>query len=467
MVAEIQVAARSEFGADFQGELIFPEDPGYEMARKVWNGMIDRYPTLIARVKNRDDVVASVKFARAHNLTVSVRGGGHNVAGLGTVDGGMVIDLSAMNEVQVDPENRTVQVAGGATLGDLDWATQKHGLAVPAGVVTETGVAGLTLGGGFGWLRNKFGLTCDNLIGAEVVTADGKIVRASETENADLLWGLRGGGGNFGVVTRFEFNAHPLGPEVYFVFVFHHGNQAEKGLQFYRDFMATTPDEVSSLAFLGVFPPGAEAFPEEIHGLPFLAFGALYAGDIEDGKRILEPLRAFSQPLADFSNVMPYVNAQQMFDEDYPKYIMRYYWKSINLNHLDDRVIRRIMEHGQKQPSPHSTTDLWPIGGAVKRFDGQHSAFYGREAAYLINPEANWERPEDDEQNIQWVREFIADLDDFSDGSRYLNFAGFQEEGDSMMKAAFGDHYQRLAELKAKYDPQNFFRLNQNIKPVE
>ena len=455
------------FEHSLHGRLIRPGDVDYDEARAVWNGMIDRYPALIVRCARVDDVIASVNFARENNIRVAVRGGGHNVAGHGTLDDGLVIDLSPLKNIEVDPEARTVRAGGGVTIGELDAETQKYGLAAPMGVVSPTGIAGLTLGGGFGWLRNKYGLSSDNLIGAEVVTADGRVVKASETENADLLWGLRGGGGNFGIVTAFEYRLHPVGPEVMFTFVLHdgRGDNMKKALQFGRDFVATAPDEISTIFATGVVPPGAEIFPEEIHGLPFVLIGGMYAGPAEEGERLMQPLRDFAEPLADFSGVMPYLQAQQMFDEDYPNG-MRYYWKSLNLNSLDDEVIERIVKHARKQPSAHSTIDLWHIGGAVRHIDEQASAFNGRQTAFLLSPEANWEAPEDDEANLTWLREFIADMDEFSDGGRYLNFPGFQEEGDEMMKKAFGPKYRRLQELKTRYDPTNFFSLNQNIKPV-
>jgi len=450
----------------FAGELIQPGDPGYDERRAVWNGLIDRRPALIARCTSTADVVAAVNFAREHGLPIAVRGGGHNVAGHATVDAGVVIDLSLMNMVRVDPAARIAYVGGGATWGEVDAATQAHGLVTPGGVFSRTGVAGLTLGGGYGWLRSKFGLSCDNLIGAEVVLASGEVVHTADPKHAELLWGLRGGGGNFGVVTRFEFQLHPLGPEIFFVFVFHDGSgeNGARAMRFYRDYMAEAPDEVGTLAFLGVIPPDPHLFEEELHGKPFAAFGALYAGPAEEGERVLKPFRDFGTPLKDFSGVMPYTEAQRMFDNDYPDG-MRYYWKSLNLTRLDDDVIERIVAHAHRQVSPFSTTDIWNIGGAVRRADPASSAFFGRDAAFLVNPEANWHDPADDAANIAWVRDFIAAMEPFSDGSRYMNFAGMQEEGDSMVRAAFGPHYGRLAALKAKYDPSNLFRLNQNIKP--
>ena len=307
--------------------------------------MIDRHPAVIARCASETDVIAAVKFAREHRLLVAVRGGGHNVAGHGTCDGGLVIDLSLMKDIEVDAQQCLARAGGGVVWGELDLATQRYGLAAPGGVFSQTGIAGLTLGGGFGWLRNKFGLSCDNLVSARVVTADGQLITASAHENSDLLWGLRGGGGNFGIVTRFEYRLHPVGPDVMFCFVFHPGEKMEEGFRFYRDFCNAAPDEVSSIAFAGIIPPGAEAYPQEIHGRSYLAIGACYVGPVEEGRRVLQPLRDFTQPLIDFSGVMPYVDVQKVFDADYPSGVMRYYWKSLNLTSLSDQAITRLVEH--------------------------------------------------------------------------------------------------------------------------
>jgi FAD/FMN-containing dehydrogenase len=460
------VTAAERLTQQFSGELIRPGDAAYDEARRVWNGMIDRRPALIARCGSTDDVVAAVNFARETGLPLAVRGGGHNVAGHGTVEGGVVIDLSPMHQVDVDPAARLAHVGGGATWGQVDVATQAHGLATPGGVFAGTGVAGLTLGGGYGWLRNSYGLSCDNLVGAEVVLASGEVVRASAAERPELLWGLRGGGGNFGVVTRFTFQLHPVGPEVMFVFVFHDasGDRMAEAVRFYRDFTAAAPDSVNTLMAVGVIPPDASVFPEAIHGRPMAVFGALYVGPVEEGQRVLQPLRDFGVPLMDASGVMPYVDAQNMFQHDYPDG-RRYYWKSLNLTCLDDEAIARIVAHARRQPSPFSTTDIWQIGGAARRFGPEHAAYHGREVAFLLSPEANWDDPADDAANIGWLRSFLADMEPFSDGGRYLNFAGFQEEGDAMVRNAYGPQYARLAALKAQYDPTNLFRLNQNIAP--
>jgi FAD/FMN-containing dehydrogenase len=462
-------SAVTVLGETLSGRVLTAADPDYDRARAVWNGMIDRYPALVVSCATVADVVAAVNFARAHDLIVAVRGGGHSVAGFSTCDGGMVIDCSPLEEIAIDPEARLAHAGAGVTWGELDAATQRYGLATPGGVFSRTGIAGLTLGGGYGWLRSTYGLACDNLIAAEVVTADGRLIVAEEEgEHAELLWGLRGGGGNFGIVTRFTFRLHPVGPEVFFAVVFHdgEGEAMARVLRFFRDFCATAPDEVNPIAVCGIVPSEGEMFPEAAHGRPFVMLGALYAGPVEEGERILRPLRELAPPLADFSGVTPYVEAQQLWDTEYPDG-MRYYWKSLNLAQFDDEVIARVVAHARAQPSPLSTTDLWFGGGAVKRADPERSAFRGRDAAVLLSLEANWSDAADDERNIAWARQFIASMEPYSDGSRYLNFAGFQEEGEAMMRASFGPHYARLLALKRRYDPSNLFRLNQNIDPAE
>jgi len=453
------------FESGLKGSLIRPESPDYDEARAVWNGMIDKRPALIVQVDNTEDVVQAVNFARTHNLLVSVRGGGHNVAGLASNDGGLVIDLRRLNSVEVDPEARVARAGGGATLGDLDNATQVYGLATPGGVVSDTGIAGLTLGGGLGWLRNKYGLTADNLIGAEVVTAAGDVVTVSETENTDLLWGLRGGGGNFGIVTTFEYKLHPVGPEVAFALVFHRREHAREALRFYHDYMESVGDDVSSLAVLGNIPP-EEAYPEDIHGEPFVAFLAMYAGDAEQGMKVLQPLRAFTpNPLVDYSGPMPFVEVQTVYDEDYPAGELRYFWKSLYINDMTDDAIEEMIASVEDMPSPISTLDVWHIGGAVQRIGAEETAFGDRTANYLLGFESNWEHPEDDDVNIAWGRNWVKRMQRFSTGKEYLNFPGFQEGGEDTIKSAFGNNHARLVQLKNKYDPTNFFSQNQNIKP--
>lgn len=462
---EIKKEALQTLTKGLNGKLILPDASSYPQARLVWNGMIDKHPALILQCNNNQDVIQAVIFARQHRLLTAIRGGGHNVAGLATCDGGLLLDLSAMNAVDIDLDRKVALVGGGAKWGDVDRVSQPHGLATPGGVFSGTGVAGLTLGGGFGHIRNKYGLTCDNLLAADVVTADGQLIHASETENQDLLWGLRGGGGNFGVVTRFEFQLHPLGPEIFFCLVFHPGEGIADSLKFFKGFSQNAPDEVSLLAFSGIFASGADAYPSEVQGLPFVAFMGAYAGDPALGESVMSPLREYAEPWVDYSGRMLYKTAQAILDEDYPAHELRYYWKSINLVTLDDHGLAVIEEHARQQPSELSTTDLWHIGGAVKRFDEEHAAFHGRHASFLLNIEANLVDPHDDQINIEWVHKFLEAMKPFSDGGLYLNFAGLQEEGDSMMKDAFGTQYSRLAAIKQKYDPENLFRLNHNIQP--
>jgi FAD/FMN-containing dehydrogenase len=455
-----------QFRSGLRGELLRPDDAEYEEARRLWNGVIDRRPALIARCAAVEDVVEAVNFARENDLLLAVRGGGHNVAGTASAEGGLVLDLSDMKSIVVDPERRTVRAAAGATIGELDEETQKHGLATPMGVVSETGIAGLTLNGGMGHLRRKHGLSSDNLLSVELVTADGRLLTASEEENADLFWAVRGGGGNFGVVTSFEYRLYPVGPEVMCAFVFYPGDLAREVLRSAEGYVAGAPDEVSPLSFLGRVPR-VEDFPEEWHGEQFVGLLAVYAGPVEEGEEALRPLRDLGDPIADFSGPMPYTEVQKLLDEDYPDG-WRYYWKSVNVDGLGDEAIEALMEHARTAPSDHSTIDVWFQGGAMGRVGADESAFGDRSAPILLGIEANWEEaPEDDEANIAWARGCYSDLRRFSGGGMYLNFPGFLEEGQGLIRDAYGANYERLVALKNEYDPANLFRLNQNIDPME
>ncbi|MFC6767482.1 FAD-binding oxidoreductase [Natrinema soli] len=454
-----------QFEAEFHGNLIRVGDADYDNARLVWNGMIDKRPSLIARCRGVTDIISSVGFARENDLPVAVRGGGHNVAGTAVCDDGLVIDLSEMRSVRVDPDARTAWVQAGATWADVDHETQAFGLATPGGAVSETGVAGLTLGGGIGHLRCKYGLTCDNLVSIDLVTADGDYLTASADENPDLFWGLRGGGGNFGVVTGFEFDLHPVGPEVATCLVFYSGDRMVEVLEAYHDYVADAPPEVSLLTLSGVIPD-EDLFPTDAVHESKIAIAGCYAGSVADGERALAPLREITEPITDFSGPMPYVEFQQLFDEDYPDG-MRYYWKSLYLDGLSESAIDRIAYWTDVAPSPLSTVDVWQLGGAIAQVGVEDSAFAGRHAPFLLGVEANWERPEDDDDNVEWVRDCLDDMRQFSDGSVYLNFPGFLEEGDDMMRSTFGPTYDRLVALKDEYDPTNLFSLNQNITPSE
>ena len=454
------------FPIQFDGEIIFPDQSQYDSARSIWNGTVDKHPALIVRPNNTDAVATAVGFARRMNLSISVRGGGHNMNGFATNDDGIVIDMSAMNQVHVDPFARTVRVGGGATWVDVDAATQRYGLAVPGGTVSSIGVAGFTLGGGLGWLRNKYGLTCDNLISAETVTASGDIVYASDKVNPDLMWGLRGGGGNFGIVTCFEFELFPVGPNVMFAMIFHDASTPEameQAVRFYRDYCATAPDEVSTLLMLGNTLP-AEQFGEDLHSKPFVLFCAMYAGEPADGKHALMPLREFAEPLLDLSGVMTYTDAQKILDTSYPRG-MRYYWHSLNLVSLDDDAIKMMVGHTFQHPSAQCTTHIWHISGALKQAK-RDAAWHGRHADFLLRASASWQETADDETNIAWTRGLIARMEPFSDGSRYLNFAEVQQEGDDTVSHAYGEKYPRLQALKWKYDPINVFSHNHNINPA-
>jgi FAD/FMN-containing dehydrogenase len=449
-------------GAGLAGELLAPGSNGYDSARKVWNGMIDRRPALIARCGRVDDVAAVVSFARRHGALTAVRGGGHGVAGVAVCDGGLVVDLSGLKEIRVDPGTRTVRAGGGCTLGELDRATQEHGLATPLGVVTQTGISGLTLAGGIGWLRRKHGMSCDNVVAAEVVTADGQIRVASERENPDLFWGIRGGGGNFGVVTALDYRLYPVGPEVAFCFVMYPGDRAAEVALACAEHTSGGRDEVSPLCVFG-FVPAGEDFPAELHGRPFAAVLAMYVGDAAAGTAALRPLQQLAEPLADLSETMPYTVAQGLLDAEYPDGGL-YYWKSIGLDELGRDTIALVAEHAWSAPSSHSTIDIWYHGGAMGRVGAAETAF-GARPSILLGYEANFHEPETVEENVAWVRDSLAALQPVASGGAYLNFPGFFEEGDDLVRASYGENYDRLVALKREYDPDNLFRLNGNIAP--
>jgi FAD/FMN-containing dehydrogenase len=438
--------------AGIEGNVLTQASPGYEDARKVWNGMIDKRPAVIVQPATVAGVVAAVNAAREAGLKVTVRGGGHNVSGNALNDGGVVIDLSLMRRVEVDPANRTVRAEGGATIGDVDTAAQEHGLAVPLGVVSETGIAGITMGGGLGWLRRKCGPTSDNLLSVDVVTADGQFITASESENADLFWAVRGGGGGFGAVTSFEYQAHPVGPEVYFTFVFHPYETAADALRFFREFTSSAPEELGLLAFFAEIPP-IEMFPAEHHGKRTIAFIAPYVGNAGEGEEVCRPLREFATPYADFSGVTQWVELQKALDEDYPNG-RRYYWKSTYLAELSDHAIENIARQGGEFPSPLTTIDIWHLGGAMAH-PREDTAFANREAPFLLTYEANWDEPSQDEENVSWARNAWNEAQRFSTGGLYLNFPGFGEG--EIERQAFGPNTERIAAIKKRYDPQQLF----------
>ena len=434
------------------GKVIATGDSAYGEARKVWNGTVDKRPAVIVQPDDTSGVVEAVNFARTNDLKATVRGGGHNVAGSALNDGGVVIDLSRMKAVDVDAGTRRVRAQGGATLGDLDAATQEHALAVPAGVVSQTGIAGLTLGGGVGYMRRKYGLSCDNLVSADLVTADGQQLTASEQENQDLFWALRGGGHGAAVVTSFEFKAYPLGPEVFLCFVFQPWEQARDLFRFFRDYTAEAPDEVGLLAFAATLPH-EEFVPEASRGRKAVGFIAPYIGDPAEGERVLQPVRDAATPLFDASEVMPYVDAQKALDEDYPNG-RRYYWKSTYLKGLDDETIDAIIEVSD-YPSPLTTVDLWHHGGAIAR-PQQDTAFTNRDAPYGLTFEANWDDPADDDLNVSWTRDRWQRMQRFSTGGVYVNFPGGAGDAD-VGKQAFGENWDRLQAIRKRYDPDGLF----------
>jgi len=449
----------------FRGQLITVGQSDYDTVRAVWNGAVDRRPRLIARCSGSADVAAAVRFARDHDLEIAVRGGGHNVAGTAVCDEGIVIDLSMMRAVSVDATRRTAAVHGGALWGDVDHETQAHGLATAGGIVGHTGVAGLTLGGGLGWLMRKHGLTVDNLLAADVVTAEGSIIRASADEHPDLFWALRGGGGNFGVVTSFRFALHPVGPTVMAGPVFWAADDTIDVLRFYRDFVAGAPDELGTVVRLGTVPP-FPAIPEDFHWRPAIAVASCYAGDVEEGERAVRDLRRFGTPLVDLVEPKPYVAHQGAIDETVP-HGWHYYWKATNLTGLSNAVISVVADHAYTASSPRSYAVMFHMGGAVSRILHDATAYAGRDVAHNIVIEGVW-LPEESGQHATaetaWARGFLDALEPHREGV-YVNFLD-SDDDTSRVREAYGDRiYRRLAGVKAKYDPDNAFHHNKNIPP--
>jgi hypothetical protein len=439
------------FQATFSGEMIQPNDLGYEKARKIWNASIDKHPGIIARCAGVADVVAAVNFARENELLVAVRGGGHNVGGRALCDDGIVIDLSSMKGIHVNSKRHTARVQGGATLGDLDRETHVFGTAVPAGIVSKTGIAGLALGGGVGWLVRKYGLTCDNVLSLDIVTADGKPRVASADENQDLFWALRGGGGNFGVVTSFEFRVHPVST-VLGGLVMYPRDSAVEVLRFYRDFTQSAPEELTAYAALLHTPDG----------IPAVAVITCYCGDLTEGEQVLKSLRNFGSPMADTIQPLPFPQMQTLLDAAFPDGNQNY-WKSTFLREFSDDAIVMLVEHANRATSPLTAVVIEYYGGAASRVGVSETAFAQRQSQYSIVFVAQWTNPLESQLHIDWARASADSIYPFSSGAYYLNYLG--EEGEDTIKAAFGPNHGRLMAVKKKYDPTNFFRLNQNIKP--
>jgi FAD/FMN-containing dehydrogenase len=459
-VAALDEATVNAFIASLRGPVIRPSDASYDDERRVQNGLIDRRPGLIVQASGNADVIAAVNLARDHGLLLSVRGGGHNVAGNAVNDGGIVVDLSHMTGIHVDPIARTAHVQGGATWADLDRETQVFGLATPGGVVSTTGVGGLTLHGGMGHLRRKYGLSIDNLRSVDIVTADGELRHASADEHPDLFWAVRGAGSNFGVVTSFEFELHPLGHEVMLCAVGYHLDDARTVLRTWRDLQATMPEEVTTLALFWSVPQG---FPPELVGTPVVIFAAVYAGPAEEGERVTMPFRQMATPLLDLSARQPWTAIQSGFDPFFPKGSL-YYWKSTYVEALSDELIDALCRLAAERPSPRTTMDIWPQAGAPMRVGASETAF-GRRPPFLVAFESSWDDPATNEANIAWAREAYTSMSRFQSSGIYLNFPGFGEEKDDLVRAAYGANYDRLVAIKTTYDPGNLFRMNINIAP--
>ena len=449
-----------------QGIVLDRNDEGYEKARMVWNAMIDKTPTLIVQCKSTGDVVEAVNYARQTNAPISIRGGGHNVAGHAVCDDGVMIDLSLMRNIEVNVDRKSAFVDGGAIWRDVDEATQKHGLATPGGLISDTGVAGLTLSGGIGWLRSRYGLCIDNMQSAEVVTASGEILNTSEAENPDLFWALRGGGGNFGIVTRFEFKLHKVGPTVMFCAPIYPIEAGVEPILFWRDFMLKHSDKVGSLIEFSTVAESPD-FPESSWGKQVYTMAAVYAGDADEGEKLLQPLRELGDLVTDFSGQMDYCEVQTLFDTLMPAGDYRCYWKSHYLSGLSDESIDTILEGFSSTPSPNTLSSIWNFGGATADVAADATAFGDRSMPYMLSIDSVWPNEPDDEKNINWTRNFWNRMKAYSDkGRMYLNFPGQGEEGTKLLEDTFGDNYGKLQSIKKKYDPDNLFRFNQNIKPA-
>lgn len=459
---ELPVDAVEAFRARLGGELLTRERPGYDDARSIWNGMIDRRPALIARCAGTADIVQAVRFAREHALLNSVKSGGHNIAGQAVSDGGLMIDVSQMRGVWVDPVSHTARAQTGCTLGCVDRETQVHGLAAVMGFVSTTGAAGVTVGGGFGYLTRKYGWTCDNLRSIEVVTADGSVRTASETDNSDLFWAIRGGGGNFGIVSSFEYELYPVGPEIVSGAIAWRGEDAPKVLEFFRSFAADAPAELTCVLGLRLAPP-APWLPKEVHGKPIVLIVVCHTGSVQQAERDVAALKAFGSPVGDIVMRRPYVQQQALLDATQPKG-RRYYWKSEYLPAIDPKAFPVLLRHFDQIASPHSAILLFQLEGALNELPEDHCAAGARDTKWVLNITGSWESASDDEKNIAWARACWEGMRPFSTGSAYVNFMT-EDEGADRVHQAYGKNYARLKELKAKWDPDNLFRHNKNIAP--
>ncbi len=459
----ISEAVLEQFRKNIKGQILSRKDNGYEEARKVWNGMIDKHPAVVVRCADEDDVVKALEFARSNKLEISVRGGGHNVAGFSTCNDGIVIDLSPMKKNEIDKSSGTVRAQAGLTWGEFDKATQEAGLATTGGLISTTGIAGFTLGGGFGWLVRKYGMTVDNLLSADMILANGKRISASPSENPDLFWGIRGGGGNFGIITSFNFKLHKVGPLVYGGVLFYPVSEAEELLKLYNSWVQTIPDELSTTAAFITAPP-LPFVPEELIGTQMIIVAACYTGDKKEGEKLMEPLRALA-PAMDVLGPIPYVELQKMLDDSAPKGIHSY-WRTDYLNDLSDKAVKTLIKgtSNLKNLSHFSALHIHHWEGAIGRIKPEETAFSNRSARFVINILGLWTAEDDADQHINWVKNFSDDIKRYSTGNLYLNFLA--DTGEDKVKAVYGeDKYVKLVQLKNKYDPENLFHLNQNIKP--
>jgi hypothetical protein len=449
--------------ARLRGPVLAPSDVGYEESRTVWNGMIDRRPAMVARCVGIADVIECVRFAREHDLLLCIKGGGHNIAGLAVADGALMLDMSLMRGVWVDANRRVARAQAGCVLGDVDRETQLHGLATVLGFISLTGVAGLTLGGGIGYLTRRWGWTADNVVGMDIVTSDAELVRASGDENADLFWGLRGGGGNFGVVTGIEYVLHRVGPEIVGGAVAWPASEAPAVLDLYATLAEQAPPELTLVALMRPAPP-APWLPKERHGTPIVTLLACHTGNPDEGEKAVAPIKSFGKPIGDVLIRRTYVQMQSLLDATQPKG-RRYYWKSEYLPRIEPALSDQVIEHAARIRSPHSAIALFQMGGALNRLGADHSPVGNRDARYLLTITGSWERPDDDHANIDWVRQAWSDMKRFSTGGTYINFLT-EDDGAERMEAALGTSLQELSRVKARWDPQNFFRTNRNIQPV-
>lgn len=459
---DLSAATLNGLKARLRGSLLLPDEAGYDAARAVWNGMIDRKPAVIVRCLGAADVITAVQFAREHRLLLCIKGGGHNIAGLAVADGALLLDMSLMRGVWVDKGQRIAHAQAGCLLGDVDRETQLHGLAAVLGFVSQTGIAGLTLGGGIGYLTRQRGWTADNLVGLDVVTADGQLVRASGEENPDLFWGLRGGGGNFGIVTGFDYRLYPVGPEIVGGVVAWPASEAAGVLELYCRMAERAPRELTLVAFMRLAPP-APWLPKEVHGKPIIALLACYSGAPEQGEKPVAPIKTFGKPIGDVLVRRPYVQMQSLLDATQPAG-RRYYWKSEYLAQVEPALCELVIAHAAQIQSPHSSIILFQIGGALNELAEGYSPAGNRTARYILNITGSWEQPAEDSANITWARQAWAAMRPFSTGGTYINFLT-EDEGPERTQAALGAGLSRLAEIKARWDPENLFRTNRNITP--